>query len=67
MAPEKDTQVPFSRAEIEIIDRYARAHGMDKADAATKLFSDGLAKRVKKRTGKNPARVYSIKKKKEEK
>jgi predicted transcriptional regulator len=51
----------LSAKELELIERVARRDGISIDEAATNLGKAGLARRVKKRTGKNPAKVYSIK------
>lgn len=38
----------------------AKRDGISEEEAATQLVKTALARRVKKRTGKTPARVYSL-------
>lgn len=57
-APE---QVALSEKELELIRRIARRDGITEDQAATNLGKAALARRTRKRTGKAPARVYSIK------
>lgn len=57
-APE---QVALSEKELELIKRIARRDGITEDQAATNLGKAALARRTRKRTGKAPARVYSIK------
>jgi len=52
--------VPLTAAEIALVRRMAESEGITEDEAATRLVSAALARRVKKRTGKTPARVYSI-------
>ena len=51
----------LSKVEREIVKRIAERDGVSEDEAASKLVSAALARRVKKKTGKAPARVYSIK------
>ena len=51
----------LSKVEREIVKRIAERDGTTEDEAASKLVSAALARRVKKKTGKTPARVYSIK------
>lgn len=60
---QRDSRVPFTKQEADLIARYAAREGIGVDEAATRLAQDELARRVKKRTGKTPARVYSIKRK----
>ena len=53
--------MPLSKAEIVMLQRLADLHGVTVDEMATKLAQEELARRVKKRTGKTPAKVYSIK------
>ncbi len=54
--------MPLSDKEMEQVKRVADRDGVSLDEAASRLFSEGMARRVKKRTGKAPARVYSINK-----
>lgn len=56
-----EDSVPLSKAEREIVKRIAERDGITEDEAATRLAKDALARRARKRTGKGPARVYSIK------
>ncbi len=60
MEPEEKTA--FSNAEREMVNKIADRDGISEDEAATKLFSRALARKVKRRTGKAPARVYRMKK-----
>ena len=55
--------VPLTEAEMALVKRIAEREGVDMDEAATRLVGAALARRVKKRTGKAPARIYSIKRK----
>lgn len=57
----RDSRVPFTKQEADLIARYAVREGISEDEAATRLAQDELARRVKKRTGRTPARVYKIK------
>lgn len=47
-------------AEMELVRRIARRDGITEDEAATNLIQSALARRVRKRTGKAPAKVYEI-------
>lgn len=51
----------LSKQEAELAKQIARIYGIDEEEAATLVLKAGIAHRVKKRTGKAPARVYPIK------
>lgn len=44
-----------------MVKRIAERDGVTEDEAATRLVKEALARRVKKRTGRAPAKVYSIK------
>lgn len=52
----------FTAKELELIERVAKRDGISTDEAATNLGKAALARRVRKRTGKGPARVYSLRK-----
>lgn len=56
-------QTSLSKAERLMLKRIADRDGITEDEAASNLVSAALARRVKKRTGKAPARVYSMKRK----
>lgn len=58
-APE---HLPLSEKELELVARVAKRDNISIDQAATNLGKAGLARRVKKRTGKTPAKVYRLKK-----
>ncbi|HJT63103.1 MAG TPA: hypothetical protein VJ797_15645 [Burkholderiales bacterium] len=43
-----------------MVRQIAERDGVSEEEAATRLVKTALARRVKKRTGKNPARVYGL-------
>jgi hypothetical protein len=45
---------------MEMVKRIADRDGITPEEAATNLVQSALARRVKKRTGKAPAKVYQI-------
>ncbi len=47
--------------ELEQVRRIAKRDGRDEDEVATELVQAALARRVRKRTGKGPARIYAIK------
>jgi predicted kinase len=57
-------QTNLTRAERALVQRIADRDGVTIDEAATRLVKQGIARLVKKRTGKSPAKVYSIKGKK---
>lgn len=59
-APE---EAAFSDKEMELIRRVARRDGVTEDQAATNLGKAALARRVRKRTGKGPARVFQMRSK----
>jgi predicted kinase len=52
----------LTRQERDLVKRIADRDGVTLDEAATRLAKEGLARRVKRRTGKTPARVYPMKK-----
>lgn len=48
----------LSPSERALVKRVADRDGISEDEAATNLVKTALARRVKKKTGKNPARVY---------
>ena len=53
--------VPLTSAERDLIRRIAERDGITEEEAASNLVKTALARRVKRRTGKTPARVYEFK------
>lgn len=60
MAPDKE--LPLSEAEMKVVRAIAKRDGVTEDQAATKLVQAALERRVRKRTGKGPAKVYSMRK-----
>lgn len=52
----------LSDRERELVKRIAERDGITEDQAATNLAKAGLARRVRKKTGRGPARVYGFKK-----
>jgi predicted kinase len=53
----------LTKQERELVRRIADRDGVTEDEAATRLVKQALARRVKRRTGKAPARVYEMKRK----
>lgn len=51
----------LSDKEIEMVRQIAAREGITEDEAATRLVQKEIARRVKRRTGKNPAKVYAMK------
>ena len=64
MSEHEPDRTTLSNAERAMVKRIADRDGVTEDEAATRLVKEALARRVKKRTGKAPARVYSVKGKK---
>lgn len=62
MADQEPDLATFSNAELEQIKRIADRDGVTLEQAATKLTQQWLQEKVKRRTGKGPAKVYPLKK-----
>ena len=60
-APES---VALSDEEAKLVRELAQREGVSVEDMVTRLVQAALARRVRKRTGKAPARVYAIGRKK---
>jgi hypothetical protein len=59
----KTPDCALSSKEAELVRKVAELYGISEQEAHTNLAKAGLARRVKKRTGSSPARVYSLKRK----
>lgn len=55
--------VPLTPSERALIKRIADRDGITEDEAASNLVKTALARRVKRRTGKTPAKVYEIRRK----
>lgn len=60
-SPDGSQPALLSDKEMETLKAYAAMHGLTVDEAASKLVSDGMARRIKRNTGKTPAKVYPIK------
>lgn len=58
----RDEALQLSAAEMEQVRRIAKRDGITEEEAATKLVQSALARRVRKRTGRGPAKQYQFKK-----
>lgn len=61
MTEKKPELASLTSKELELIRRIAQRDGITEDEAATNLAKAGLARRVRKRTGKPQARIYDIK------
>lgn len=59
--PIKAPDTALTAQEAELVRRVAALYGITEEEAYTDLAKGGLARRVKKRTGRNPAKVYPFK------
>ena len=57
----RDESLQLSGHEMEQVRRIAKRDGITEEEAATSLVQAALARRVRKRTGKGPAKVYGLK------
>lgn len=58
----RDESLVLSKDEAEMAKEIARRKGISEEEAATLVMKASIARRVRRRTGKAPAKVYSIKK-----
>jgi hypothetical protein len=58
-----DERVSLTDKEAELAEEIARRFGLTVGEATTLVVKACIARRMKKRTGKSPAKVYSIRKK----
>lgn len=49
----------LSDKEIELVRQIAKREGISEDEAATQLVQKEIARRVRKRTGKGPGKVYT--------
>lgn len=61
MAP--DGQTALSEKERQAVERVAQQRGITFEEAVEQMAREGLASRVRRKTGKLPARVYEIRRK----
>lgn len=52
--------VPLTQRERDLIRAIAHRDGISEEEAASNLISAAIARRVKKRTGKTQAKVYTL-------
>jgi uncharacterized protein YpmB len=57
-----DEKLVLSQEEAQLVKRIAAQHGISEEEAAELVVKKEVARRVRLRTGKGPAKVYSIKK-----
>ena len=55
--------MPLSDKEAALAKEIAERYGITEEEAATLVVKACIARRVKKRTGKSPAKVYTMRKK----
>ena len=55
-----DEPLALNDEEAKLADELAKRFGLTRREAAERAVSSGMARRFKKRTGKNPAKVYRI-------
>lgn len=58
--PNKGTVLLLSDRERELLRAVAKSDGVTEEEAAAKLVSDAIARRMRRNTGKTPAKVYPI-------
>lgn len=63
MTEKEPEHATLSAKEMELIERIANRDGISIDQAATNLGKAALARRVRKRTGKGPGKVYEYKRK----
>jgi hypothetical protein len=52
----------LSDKEIDLVRQIAKREGITEDEAATQLVQKEIARRVRRKTGKGPARVYGFRK-----
>ena len=57
----KSPDTAMTADELDLVARVARLYGITTEEAHTQLAKAGLARRVRKRTGKGPSRVLPMK------
>lgn len=60
MAEKGDAHTSLTNSEMAMVQKIADRDGISTDEAATNLVKTALARRVRKKTGRGPARVYSI-------
>lgn len=59
--PSKETDVSFSDREMGLIRRVAEERGISEEEAANQLVHEAIATKFRKGLGRQPAQVYSMK------
>jgi ribosomal protein L23 len=57
-----DERISLTKKEAELAEEIAKRFGLEVEEATTLIVKACIARRMKKRTGKSPARVYQIRK-----
>ena len=60
----RDGQLVLSKEEAKLVKQVAQQRGISEEEAATLLIKASIERRVRKRTGKGPAKVYGIRSRK---
>lgn len=58
-----DERVSLSKNEAELAKEIANRFGLSVEEATTLIVKSCIARRMKKRTGKSPAKVYTMRRK----
>lgn len=58
MARKGPEEVTLSSAERELVEKVAQRKGMSVEDAASVLVSSAIARRIRRKTGKAPAKIF---------
>lgn len=58
----RDENLVLSKDEADLAEQIAKRKGISREEAATLVMKASIARRVRKRTGKSPAKVYPIRK-----
>lgn len=59
----RDESIPLTGPELEAVKRIAKRENISVEEAATRLVQSSLERRVRKRTGRAPARIYGLRRK----
>jgi hypothetical protein len=63
MAEAFPLNIPLTTEEYRKIERLAASKGLTVDEMATQLVQAGIARRIRRGTGRGPARVYSMRRK----
>ncbi len=58
--PKEDVPILLTDAERQMLKAYAAMYGLTEEEAAARLVKEAIARRIKRNTGKSPARTYGI-------